>query len=224
MARLFLTPREIDFFSDITKEFLKDVVGQVIYYFSISETKTHIDDLYNEAPEKIFENPIQLDALVEFEPQEVKTGQFGTEDFYSIKAWVHERDLLDKGIQLSQGDFFSYGSIFYEVIAFKVDQTIYGQVEHRTGYLIEGKEARKGQFVSKVFGPTDEKFSDPDAIHDPFVQQRGKSTNRLGETGDVRELQKRKVLEKPLSGPHEVSQKGTHTGAGFGFYGDEDDV
>lgn len=223
MARLFITPRELDFFSDITKEVMKDVIAQVIYYFSISETKTHIDDLYNEAPEKIFENPIQLDALVEFEPQDVRTGLFGTEDYYSIKAWVHERDLLDKKIQLSIGDFFSYGSVFYEITAFKVDQTIYGQVEHKTGYLIEGKEARKSQFVSKVFGPTDERFSDQDAVQTTYVQQRGKSTNRLGDTGDVRELQRQGVVDKPLTGPHEVSDRGSRgSSADPGFYGDED--
>ena len=37
MARLFITPREINFINDLAKEIVKDVIGQKIYYFSISE-------------------------------------------------------------------------------------------------------------------------------------------------------------------------------------------
>jgi len=35
MARLFITPREIDFISDITKEVIKDVVGQKIFFYKV---------------------------------------------------------------------------------------------------------------------------------------------------------------------------------------------
>ena len=33
MARLFVGQKEIDFFSDLTKEVIKDVAGQKIYYY-----------------------------------------------------------------------------------------------------------------------------------------------------------------------------------------------
>ena len=59
MARLFITPREINFINDIGKEIVKDVVGQKIYYFPISKIKTRVHDIYEEAPEKVFENPIK---------------------------------------------------------------------------------------------------------------------------------------------------------------------
>ena len=38
MSRLFITQREINFISDITKEIIKDVVGQKIYYYPQAET------------------------------------------------------------------------------------------------------------------------------------------------------------------------------------------
>ena len=43
MARLFITPREIDFISDVTKEIVKDVIGQKIYYYKVREdlSKVH---------------------------------------------------------------------------------------------------------------------------------------------------------------------------------------
>ena len=221
MGRLFITPREIDFISDITKEIIKDVIGQTIFYFSVSETKSLVHDLYLEAPEKIFENPLELDALVEWEPSKVKTDMFGSERLADIKAWVHARDLIDKGVNLSVGDFFSFGEKFYEVISLVEDQVIYGEVEHRTGFSIMGKQARQTQFVTRVFGPTDEALADADAVQGTFVQQRGVPVNREGPTGDVRDLEKKGVVDPGLTGPKEVSPRGSDSGAGSAFYGDD---
>ena len=41
MGRLFITQREINFINDIAKEVVKDVIGQKIYYFPISEIKSN---------------------------------------------------------------------------------------------------------------------------------------------------------------------------------------
>ena len=81
MGRLFITPREINFINDIGKELVKDVVGQKIYYFPISEIKSNIHDVYEESPEKVFENPIEIDCLVKYEPDEVRTNRFGSETY-----------------------------------------------------------------------------------------------------------------------------------------------
>ena len=70
MSRLFITPREINFINDIAKEIVKDVIGQKIYYFPISEIKSRVHDVYEESVDKIFENPIELDALVKYQEQE----------------------------------------------------------------------------------------------------------------------------------------------------------
>jgi len=99
-----------------------------------------------------------------------------------------------------------------------VSDTIYGQIEHKSFITITGKQSRKGQFISKVFGPTSEEYTDEDAVQTTFVQQRGFSENRLGTTGDVRDLQKRGVLDAPISQPREVSPNGDSTGAGSSFY------
>lgn len=187
----------------------------------MSETKSLVHDVYLESPEKIFENPLELDALVEWEPSKVSTNEFGTERMTDIKLWVHLRDLIDKGVQLSVGDFFSYGEKFYEITQLVSDQVIYGEIEHRTGYTITGKQSRQTQFVTRVFGPTLESFSDPDAVEDTFVQQRGVAANSKGPTGDVRELEKKGVVDPGLTGPKEVSPRGSDSGAGSAFYSDE---
>jgi len=218
MARFFITPREINFINDIAKEVVKDVVGQKIYYFPISETKSNIHPVYEEATDKIFENPIQIGCLVKYLPQDVRANLFGSEDYYTIEVYLQVRDLLDKGITILEGDFFSYGAVFFEVITAPDTNTIYGQIEHKGFMTITGKQARLGNFSSITFGPTDEQYSDPDAVQKKFVQQRGFRMNNEGITGDVRELQKRGVLTKPISGPAEISPEGDPQGAGSSFY------
>jgi hypothetical protein len=221
MGRLFITPREINFINDLSKEIVKDVIGQKIYYFPISEIKSRVHDVYEESPDKVFENPIELDCLVKYEPDEIRTNRFGSESYYSIEVYVQSRDLLDKQIELLEGDFFSYGLTFFEVIKAPQTEVIFGQIEHLRFTTITGKQSRKGQFISKVFGPTSEEYSDADAVQNTFVQQRGKTTNRNGVTGDVRELRKKGVLSEPLTGPKEVSPRGDTTKVGSSFYDEE---
>lgn len=76
-------------------------------------------------------------------------------------------------------------------------------------------------FLSKIFGPTEEKYTDEDVVQETFVQQRGYKHNEEGETGDVRDLRKNGVLTEPISGPKKVSAQGDATGVGSSFY-DED--
>ena len=221
MGRLFITKREINFINDIAKELVKDIIGQKIYFFPISELKSKIHDIYEESPDKVFENPIEVDCLVKYEPQEIKTGRFGSHEYFTLEVYIQKRDILDKEIEILEGDFFSYGSVFFEIIKAPDSSTIFGQIEHESFITITGKQSRKGQFISRVFGPTSEEYTDADAVQNIFVQQRGESKNQLGETGDVRELRKRGVLEKPITGPKEISDKGDTTNVGSAFY-DED--
>jgi len=224
MARLFVTPREIDYISDLTKEIIKDVIGQKIFYYKVREDLTSVHDVYEEAINKIFNPPIEIDALVEWQPSNIKTNQFGSEEIAEIEVYIHARDMLDKEIETSIGDYFSYGRLFFEITSIIEDQNIYGQVEHKTGVKLIGQQARKGQINVRPHGPTDESLADKDAVQETFVQQRGAEENSLGKTGDKRELQDNGKLDPPISGPHEVSNKDPETKTtDSSFYGDECD-
>tara|TARA_Y100000593_G_scaffold82052_1_gene153876 strand:- start:1673 stop:2341 length:669 start_codon:yes stop_codon:yes gene_type:complete len=222
MSRFFITPREVNFINDLAKELVKDVVGQKIYYFPISQIKSKVHDVYEESPEKIFDNPIEIDCFVKYTEPEVRTNRFGSEKYHGIEAYIQSRDLLDKKIEILEGDFFSFGAVFYEVTQAPDSEIIFGQIEHGRYITIRAKQSRKGQFITKVFGPTSEKYTDSDAVQETFVQQRGYEENKLGKTNDVRDLRKNGVLEDPLSKPREVSPKGDETGAGSSFYGDDE--
>jgi hypothetical protein len=207
MARLFITPREIDFISDLTKELIKDVVGQKIFYYRVREDLTNVHDVYEEAENKVFDPPVEIEARIEWSAASVKTNRFGGEEMYTINAFLHERDLLDRDISPEPGDFFSYGDTFYEITTATVDTNAYGQIEHAIGLKLTAKQARRGLIDRVPNGPTDTSYSDQDAVQETFVQQRGFEKNRLGETGDTRSLQEKGVLTEPISGPAEVSPK-----------------
>ncbi len=223
MSRLFLSQKDLNFISDITKEFMKDVVGQRIYYYPINELKTQTDSVYNEAVKKIFDKPIALDALVDAHFQtDTKIDKFGVDSQYKIEVFLHWRDLVDKGVKVAIGDFFSYSDVFYEVTENSFLRNIYGLPEHKDGIKIVGTKARDTQFKALVIGPTDISRPEADAVQTTFHQQRGRVVNAEGVTGDKRELQKEEILGEPISGPKEVSPRGDTTDSGSSsFYGED---
>ena len=222
MARLFLTPRELNFISDLTKEIVKDVVGQKIIYYPISELKTNTHGVYNEALKKVFDNPIIIDALVNNEFQtETKIDKFGVDAQFKIEVYIQYRDLVEKGINVNIGDFFSFSDLMFEITDKTFMRNIYGLAEHKDGIKIIGTKARQGVFDAPIIGPTDISYTDADAVQETFVQQRGIDNDPNNPNGDTRDLRKSGVLDEPLTGQREVSPKGDSTGAGSSFY-DED--
>ena len=197
MARLFITPREVDLMSDLTKEVMKDVIGQKVYYYRVREEYSDVHDVYEESPEKIFDPPVEIDALIEWDSSKVTTNNFGTEKYQKIVVYIQHRDMMNKEIDIREGDYLSYGTNFFELTTVEDDSLIYGQIEYVTGYKVTCTQARIGQIDKQPLGPTSEDYSDPDAIQETFIQQRGLESNRLGITGDERDLIKKGKIDAP---------------------------
>jgi hypothetical protein len=209
MARLFVTPRELNFFSDITKELIKDIVGQFVYLYPISEIKTLAHEVYNEAIQKIYDNPIKLDALVDSRFQEdTKITASGIDQQYKLDVFVQYRDLIEKGVKISIGDFISYSDIHYEIVDVTTMRNIYGQAEHKDGIKMTCVRARETLFTASLLGPTDLKYTDANAVQTEFYQQRGQAENPEGVTGDVRDNQRNGNLDAPIQGIREVTPRG----------------
>lgn len=194
MSRLFITSKEIAFINDITKELIKDVIGQQIIYYPISTMKTKIHPVYEEAIEKIFENPIILDVLAAQPAWETKWNQFGNEQTNKFEVFVQARDLIDKGYNINEGDFFVYDSAIFEVLAFINMNNIFGQAEYTVCYKIEAKLARKGQLDLKAFKAMLMDQNVPyieNTVTKVWQQQRGLPENVEGATLDKRQMRDR---------------------------------
>ena len=189
---------------------MKDVIGQKIYYYRIRQDLTKIHDVYEEAIDKIFDPPIEIDATVEWNSPEISTTRFGVGQKQEVGAYLHYRDLIDKDIEVREGGYFSYGEVFFEITQLQWQSNVYGEVEHTTGVKLQGRQARKGLINKTPHGPTDEAYypGDPHAGQEGFVQQRGFAENLLGETGDVRALiEQGKMQLPPKPAPAEVSKR-----------------
>jgi hypothetical protein len=219
MARLFVTPRELDFINDTVKELIKDVSGQKIYYYCVRPEFTNIHSVYEEAVDKIFDPPIEIECRIEYKPADVRINKFGVEEFYTIEAYFHARDLIERDIEIKEGDFFNFDATWFEVVKSTVNSIIHGQIEHSMGVHVVCKQARRGLIDIEPLGPTNEQWTDENAVQDTFVQQRGLAKNSLGETGDVRNLQQKGVLDPPISGPAEILPDGkSPAGISSSFY------
>jgi len=219
MARLFVGQREVDFFADLTKELIKDVAGQKIFYYTVREDLSDVHEIYEESIEKIFNPPIEIEGAIEWQPSEVKTTRFGTESIKTITVYLHYRDLLDRNIDFKEGDYFSYGSYFFEATSIIYDKLIFGQIERVVSMKVTGKQTRIHHVNKTPHGPIDEIFTNSDAIQTTFEQQRGIPDH------DIRRLQKDKVLESPISGARKVAPDGTEksvNGIGSSFYGEDE--
>ena len=221
MPRLFITPKEIEYMNDVVKEVIKDVVGQKIYYFAISKAGTPVDRVYNESDKKVFEPPIALDVLIGQPQWEGKFNKFGYQQGATVEILVQARDLIDKRIQIYQGDYFVYGDAAFEIVSYLNMNNIFGQEEYESAYKLIGKLALPGEFDStSLYNPTKESI-DNTGIQQEFEQQRGFETDTKGNpTGDVRQLHERLKQQDDLppvamnEGPRKVIKS-------KGFYYDE---
>ena len=203
MARLFVSSRDVQYINDIAKEFIKDVVGQKIYYYAISTMATKVHRVYGESMGgKVYEKPIALDVLIGQPETSLKNDRFGAEQFTKLEVLVQARDLLDKKISPSEGDYFTYGDTVYEIVSYLQISNIFGQAEYENEYKLIGQQARPGEFDPAVlYGPRVEDgspYEDTNDVQKVFEQQRGlPETEELGATGDVRQMRERLKDDMP---------------------------
>lgn len=205
------------------------MVGQTINYYPVSTLKTKVHPVYEEAVQKIFDNPIKLSVLANWPEVNIKMNQFGSERTAQLEVFVQARDLIDKGFTIYEGDFFTFADQAFEVASFTTLNNIFGQEEYEVGYKILGQAARLGQFDPKNFFPPNKDQKGPFAETDvqiTFEQQRGlPETSKEGVTGDFRQMRDRlgddmadiALGEGPRVVGLDTDQKSNS------FYNDEDD-
>jgi hypothetical protein len=188
-----LGPKEQAFIADITKEYVKDIVGQFCILYPVSSLYTKIHPIYDEAIEKVFENPIKLDILAGQPEQSQTYNRFGIDGDTSLEMFVQSRDLLDKGIEIFAGDFFVYGSQVYEILTAVTMNNIYGQAEYEKAVKITSKLCRSGQFDINTFKEMLDlsKIFAEDQSNKNYIQQRGLEETADGPTNDYRQIRDR---------------------------------
>jgi hypothetical protein len=193
MARLFITHREQQFLQNIASEFSADVVGQYIIYYPVSMLHTRVHKVYDEAIEKIFENPIKITVLAGQPERTNSYSKFGIDSETKIELYIQARKLIDNDLEVNAGDFFIYGNEVYEIVDAIDIENIFGQAEYEKGIKISGQLSRIGEFDIEDFKNMLEqgKTFANGSTQKTFVQQRGLDETEEGFTGDVRGMRER---------------------------------
>ena len=144
---LFLGKKEKDLVKQVNDEVLERVVGQTVVYYPISVEHTNFHDLYGEAIDKTFMDPIRIYALVKYESQSTTTTSLGVDRVEKISVSFHKRRLTeDQDLFVREGDFVLFGEHYYEILTLIEPKFLFGQVESRFEITAECVRAREGLF------------------------------------------------------------------------------
>ena len=113
---LFLNKKERDLVKQVNDELTERIIGQQILYYAIDLNKTNYHPLYGD---------VMTTLTIKF----------------------HKRRLTeDQDIFVREGDFVSYGGLFYELVTLDEPKQLFGQVDYRYEITAKCVRARKGLF------------------------------------------------------------------------------
>jgi len=148
VSRKFITTRELEFISNITKELIQGVVEEEVKYYAISLERTKINHLYEEAVKKIWQAPVAVNALVLYDQQATVAGRYSLDSKYTIEIYFHKAELEDRNVFAQEGDFVEYGGIFYEITSATQPQIVFGQINNKVMVKCTCVPSREGQFAA----------------------------------------------------------------------------
>ena len=129
---LFTGKKEKDFVKQVNDEIIERVVGQTIVYYPISLEHTNFHDVYGEAVDKNFLNPVRVYAMVKYESQNTTTTPLGVDRIEKISVMFHKRRLTeDQDLFVREGDFIQYGNHLYEILSLTEPKWLFGQVDSK---------------------------------------------------------------------------------------------
>ena len=142
---LFGSNRDFNLLVNINRELLKDIVEQeiLLYKLSIADTSTN---LYGEALEKTFLEPVVLNCLITRGDQVIEIDEFGPDLGREASFALLRRDLEDINLVPEVGDIVMWHEDYYEVDTVKENQLFYGR---NNNYNI-ARTAGYGESISLV--------------------------------------------------------------------------
>ena len=147
MARKFIGRKEINFVNAVNKELIQRVVGQEVHYYAIVAEKTKRNDLYNEAVNKVWANPVKVNCLLMYENSQEQIGSLPPDAKFNVDVYFHTDELTDRNVAPKMGDFLQFGEVMYEIYQVTRPQIVWGLIEQKIMTKCNCGPARKGQFA-----------------------------------------------------------------------------
>lgn len=123
---LFGSNRDFQLLVGINRELLKDVIEQDILYYKLSLEDT-IANLYGEATEKSYWEPVKLNCLITRGNQVVSVDDFGPDLGREASFAFLRQDLVDVNTVPEVGDIVMWHENYYEVDTVRENQLFLGK-------------------------------------------------------------------------------------------------
>ena len=108
----FFGNEDIDFESDVAREYLEQDANQTVILYQVDLNKTQVNDIYHEAKEGAirFKTPIEVPVVFEIQDAELKTYNTQTMKGYYVKTGklvfsVLIKTLDELGCDINRGDY-----------------------------------------------------------------------------------------------------------------------
>lgn len=111
---LYGSSRDISFIRRINKELINNIIEQQVGYYKISLDKT-ISNLYGESTQKIYNDPILVNCLIERTPPTWVETEFGTDITQDITVRFLRDILVDIQLVPEIGDIILWQNTYYEI-------------------------------------------------------------------------------------------------------------
>ena len=148
---LFLGKKERDLVKQVNDELIEREIGQAIVYYPIDISATNYHSLYGEAIKKTFLPPIRVYALVSWKGIQTQNNEaIGLDKVSEVSVHFHKRRLTeDQDLYVREGDFVSYGDIYYEIMSLSEPRQLFGQTDHKLEIVASCIRAREGLFDAR---------------------------------------------------------------------------
>jgi len=123
---IFGSNKDFNLLVNINRELLQDVIEQeiLLYKLNIVDTSTN---LYGEALEKTYLEPIKLNCLITRGDQVYDVNELGVDLGRQASFAILKQDLRDINTVSEVGDIIMWQEDYYEVDAIKENQLFYGR-------------------------------------------------------------------------------------------------
>lgn len=146
MAKKFIDTKAIAYIDAINRQLIQRVIGEEVIYYAISLKNTEVKRLYGEAVKKTASAPVRINALVKYENPNTRSMDFGMDAVFNLEVYFHNKELTERNVKPTEGDFIEYGGIFFEITSVTQPQLVYGQIENKIMTKCVCITSREGQF------------------------------------------------------------------------------
>lgn len=151
---LFRSQNDIRYIESLNRELLERIIGEKITYYAISEKHTE-SNIYGESLEKVFDPPVQIYGLIEWDEQEVKTTDFGQDIIYSLKCYLLDKHLDNINLKPKEGDMIDYNNVQFEITDIQNPNLLWGKTYNSFNIILNCKSVRQNTFRASISASVD---------------------------------------------------------------------